>query len=166
MRSDGSPEPGDGDVKAVVRDKIIHYRQVYLDRPDPITFMTLAVDTSGRIYDDFGITVREKPSSEGLECWSHLFVLLHSLTQGVTWWKTKKKLLNEESWTTEGSCLRSPIGYMETKCLGKTSEVHGLTSSGSLKKMCSMRLSSVIAKPLRVAKTKHIACCKEIGDCP
>ena len=53
MRSDGSPEPGDGDVKAVVRDKIIHYRQVYLDRPDPITFMTLAVDTSGRIYDDF-----------------------------------------------------------------------------------------------------------------
>ena len=30
-----------------------HYRQLYLDRPEPIDFMTVAVDTSGRIYDDF-----------------------------------------------------------------------------------------------------------------
>ena len=33
--------------------KIIHYRQVYLNRQDPIAFMPVAVDTSGRIYDDF-----------------------------------------------------------------------------------------------------------------
>ena len=32
---------------------MIRYRQVYLNRPDPIAFMTLAVDTSGSIYDDF-----------------------------------------------------------------------------------------------------------------
>jgi hypothetical protein len=51
-RSDGAPEP-DGDVKTVARKKIIHYRQLYVDRPDPIVFMTVAVDTSGRIYDDF-----------------------------------------------------------------------------------------------------------------
>jgi hypothetical protein len=51
-RSDGSPEP-DGTLKALSRDKIIHYRQVYLNRPDPISFMPLVVDTSGRIYDDF-----------------------------------------------------------------------------------------------------------------
>jgi hypothetical protein len=51
-RSDGVPEP-DGVLKTVVRDKIIHYRQVYLNRPDPIAFMPLAVDTSGCIYDDF-----------------------------------------------------------------------------------------------------------------
>ena len=43
----------DGVLKEVVRAKIIHYRQVYVNRPDPIVFMTLTVDTSGRIYDDF-----------------------------------------------------------------------------------------------------------------
>ncbi len=37
----------------VVRKKIIHYHQLYLDRPEPIVFMPVAVDTSGRIYDDF-----------------------------------------------------------------------------------------------------------------
>ena len=37
----------------VVRKKILHYHQLYLDRPDPIAFMPVAVDTSGRIYDDF-----------------------------------------------------------------------------------------------------------------
>ena len=34
-------------------EKILHYRQLYLDRPDPIAFTPVAVDTSGRIYDDF-----------------------------------------------------------------------------------------------------------------
>ena len=51
-RSDGAPEP-DGSIKVVARKKILHYRQLYVDRPDPITFMPVAVDTSGRIYDDF-----------------------------------------------------------------------------------------------------------------
>jgi hypothetical protein len=37
----------------VVRKKILHYHQLYLDRPDPIAFMSVAVDTSDRIYDDF-----------------------------------------------------------------------------------------------------------------
>ncbi len=51
-RSDGAPEP-DGVIKTVVRKKIIHYRQLYIDHPDPIAFMPVATDTSGRIYDDF-----------------------------------------------------------------------------------------------------------------
>ena len=51
-RSDGAPEP-DGSLKVVVRKKIIHYRQLYIDRPEPIAFMPVAVDTSDRIYDDF-----------------------------------------------------------------------------------------------------------------
>jgi hypothetical protein len=51
-RSDGVPEP-DGDLKVVVRKKIIHYHQLYLDHPEPIAFMPVAVDTSGHIYDDF-----------------------------------------------------------------------------------------------------------------
>ena len=51
-RSDGAPEP-DGSLKVVARKKIIHYRQLYLDRLEPIAFMPVAVDTSGRIYDDF-----------------------------------------------------------------------------------------------------------------
>jgi hypothetical protein len=50
--SDGSPEP-DGTLRVVVRKKIIHYHQLYIDRPDPIAFMPVEVDTSGRIYDDF-----------------------------------------------------------------------------------------------------------------
>jgi hypothetical protein len=37
----------------VVRKKIIHYHQLYIDRSEPIAFMPVAVDTSGRIYDDF-----------------------------------------------------------------------------------------------------------------
>jgi hypothetical protein len=37
----------------VARAKIRHYRQLYLNRPDPIAFMPVAVDTSDRVYDDF-----------------------------------------------------------------------------------------------------------------
>jgi hypothetical protein len=51
-RSDGTPEP-DGTLKVVARKKIIHYPQLYIDRPDPIAFMPVPVDTSDRIYDDF-----------------------------------------------------------------------------------------------------------------
>ena len=50
-RSDGAPEP-DGALKVVDRKKIVHCRQLYLDHPEPIAFMPVAVDTSGRIYDD------------------------------------------------------------------------------------------------------------------
>jgi len=51
-RSDGAPEP-DGAIKVVAMKKILHYRQLYIDRPEPIAFMPVAVDTSDRIYDDF-----------------------------------------------------------------------------------------------------------------
>ena len=37
----------------MVRVKIIHYRQLFLNRPDPIAFLSVSVDTSVRIYDDF-----------------------------------------------------------------------------------------------------------------
>ena len=50
--SDGAPEP-DGSLKVVDRKQIIHYHQLYLDRPEPIAFMPVAVDTSGHLYDDF-----------------------------------------------------------------------------------------------------------------
>ena len=43
----------DGALRVVARKKIIHYHQLYIDRPDPIAFTPVAVDTSGRIYDDF-----------------------------------------------------------------------------------------------------------------
>ena len=49
-RSDGAPEP-DGVLRTVDRTKIHHYTDI--DRPEPIPFMSVAVDTSGRIYDDF-----------------------------------------------------------------------------------------------------------------
>ena len=51
-RSDGTPEL-DGVLRAVTRKKILHYHQLYIDRPEPIAFMPVSVDTSGRIYDDF-----------------------------------------------------------------------------------------------------------------
>ena len=36
----------------MTRVKIRHYRQLHLNRPDPITFLPVTVDTSGHIYDD------------------------------------------------------------------------------------------------------------------
>jgi hypothetical protein len=50
--SDNSPE-FDGVLREVVRKKILHYRQLYLNRPDPIDFLPVEVDTTGRLYDDF-----------------------------------------------------------------------------------------------------------------
>ena len=37
----------------MVRIKIRHYRNIYLNHPDPIAFIPLAVDTTGRLYDEF-----------------------------------------------------------------------------------------------------------------
>ena len=51
-RSDGAPDP-DGTLKDVARIKIRHYRNLYLNRPDPIVFIPLVVDTTGRVYDEF-----------------------------------------------------------------------------------------------------------------
>ena len=45
-RTDGAPEP-DGALRTVARAKIRH------DRPEPIAFMPVAVDTASRIYEDF-----------------------------------------------------------------------------------------------------------------
>jgi hypothetical protein len=39
--------------REVARKKISHYRQLYLNRPDPIVFLPDVVDTTGRLYDDF-----------------------------------------------------------------------------------------------------------------
>ncbi len=51
-RSNGDPDP-DGALKEEVRIKIRYYRNVYLNRPDPIAFLPLGVDTTDRLYDDF-----------------------------------------------------------------------------------------------------------------
>ncbi len=37
----------------MARTKILHYRQLYLNRPDPIAFLPATTDTIGRVYDDF-----------------------------------------------------------------------------------------------------------------
>ncbi len=43
----------DGALREVASKKILHYRQLYVNRPDPIAFLPAAVDTTGRVYDDF-----------------------------------------------------------------------------------------------------------------
>ena len=43
-RSDGAPVSDDA-LKVVARTKIIHYRQLYLNHPDPIAFIPVVVDT-------------------------------------------------------------------------------------------------------------------------
>jgi hypothetical protein len=48
-RSDGAPEL-DGALREVDRKKILHYRKLYINRPDPIAFLPVAVDTTGRLY--------------------------------------------------------------------------------------------------------------------
>ena len=40
-------------LRTVSRAKIRHYRQLYINRPEPIVFIPVAVDTTDRIYDDF-----------------------------------------------------------------------------------------------------------------
>ena len=42
--SDGAPEL-DGALRVMARKKILHYRQLYVDRPEPIAFMPVTVDT-------------------------------------------------------------------------------------------------------------------------
>ncbi len=43
----------DGALREVARKKIVHYRQLYINRPDPIAFLPAVVDTTGRLHDDF-----------------------------------------------------------------------------------------------------------------
>jgi hypothetical protein len=50
--STGAPQ-SDGALNKVTRMKIQHYRQIYSDRPDPIVFLPITVNTSGRVYEDF-----------------------------------------------------------------------------------------------------------------
>jgi hypothetical protein len=50
--SDGAPEL-DGALREVDRKKILRYRQLYINRPEPIVFLSTVVDTTGRVYDDF-----------------------------------------------------------------------------------------------------------------
>ncbi len=96
-RSDGAPDP-DGDLKEVVRIKIRHFRNVYLNHPDPISFIPLTVDTTRRLYDEFirllffhdhreeSVWVNEFPEESDqfrflrASCFAHLKVLL------VWWW--------------------------------------------------------------------------------
>jgi hypothetical protein len=47
-RTDGTPE-SDGALRTVTRAKIRHYRQLYINLPEPIAFMSVAVDTAGRM---------------------------------------------------------------------------------------------------------------------
>jgi hypothetical protein len=51
-RSDCAPEL-DGALREVDRKIFLHYLQLNINRPDPITFLPAAVDTTGRLYDDF-----------------------------------------------------------------------------------------------------------------
>jgi hypothetical protein len=52
VSSTGAPQP-DGALNKAVRKKIRYYRQVYVDRTDPIVFLPITVRTSGRVYEDF-----------------------------------------------------------------------------------------------------------------
>ena len=46
--TDGTPE-SDEALRTVTRAKIRHYRQLYINRPEPIAFIPVAVDTVDRI---------------------------------------------------------------------------------------------------------------------
>ena len=50
---DGAPDDPDGSLKTMVRITIRHYHNLYLNRPDPIVFIPLTVETTGLKYDDF-----------------------------------------------------------------------------------------------------------------
>ncbi len=53
LSSTDAPQ-SDGALNTAARKKIRHYRQIYTDRrPDPIVFLPVSVNSSGRVYDDF-----------------------------------------------------------------------------------------------------------------
>jgi hypothetical protein len=52
VSSIGAPQ-SDGSLNKAARMKIRHYRQIYVDRHDPIVFLPITVSTSGRVYEDF-----------------------------------------------------------------------------------------------------------------
>ncbi len=49
----------------MTRKKILHYRQLYINRLDPIAFLPDAVDTTGRLYDDFSHLLFLRDHREG-----------------------------------------------------------------------------------------------------
>jgi hypothetical protein len=51
-RPDDAPER-DGALRELSRKKILHYHHLYINRPGPIVFLPAAIDTTGRLYDDF-----------------------------------------------------------------------------------------------------------------
>jgi hypothetical protein len=53
IASSPRPHHHDGALNKAVRMKIRHYRQIYADRPDPIVLLTVAVSSSGHVYEDF-----------------------------------------------------------------------------------------------------------------
>jgi hypothetical protein len=63
-RSDDAPEP-DGVLRVVARKQILHYRQLYINRPDPIAFLPSAVDTTGQLHDDFSRLLFPHVNREG-----------------------------------------------------------------------------------------------------
>ena len=52
VSSTGAPQP-DGVLKNATSKQIRHYRQLYADKPDPVIFLPVVVNTSGHIYEDF-----------------------------------------------------------------------------------------------------------------
>jgi hypothetical protein len=52
VSSTGAPQ-SDGALNKATRLKIRHYRQIYADRTDPISFLPIIVSTSGHVYEDF-----------------------------------------------------------------------------------------------------------------
>ena len=99
--SDGVPDP-DGDLKTVVRSKVHHDNNLYLNRSGPIDFIPLTVDTTGCLYDDFfrlfflythresSVLTNELPEVSDqfrfirTECFTNLKVLLV-----WSWWKCR-----------------------------------------------------------------------------
>jgi hypothetical protein len=63
-RSDDVPEP-DGVPRVVTRKQILHYHQLYINRPDPIAFLPSVVDTTGQLHDDFSRLLFPHVNREG-----------------------------------------------------------------------------------------------------
>jgi hypothetical protein len=86
VSSTGGPQT-DGPLNKTVRLKIRHYRQIYVNRTDPIVFLPIAVSTSGRVYEDFALLFFLHTRSTG------------TLTKGIvrtvsnfrTVWKSSKR---------------------------------------------------------------------------
>jgi hypothetical protein len=128
------------------RTKIRHYRQLYNNHPDPITFMSVSVDTSGRVYDDLSRLLF-------LHAHREVSVLSNEIPEESELLRSRPCILRIKTWQR---ILRDSL--------------HGCTVSGEQRdRSVDMQLQVDVwrcrpASLMRTEKHSHLVCCSWLSS--